>query len=504
MLTKVKEIIIFGGGTSGWMTAAFLARNLRFKPKITLIEDATKGPIGVGEGTQPSTAPFLWDCGLHPKDWMKDADATFKYGVELSGWCDEPYFVDNDVQETSLISEGFYTNHYFQNKPYSEYKDFLPAYNLAKENLSPKLGNFDQNFAVSIRATGAFHFNAYKIVDALKRVCLDKITHVDTTIEKVNTNEHGITNLVDKDGKTYSADLYIDCSGFASILLDKTLKVPFDSYTDHLLCDRAVAMPKQYTNETEECHPYTKATTMTAGWRWTIPTFGRIGNGYVYSSKYISEEDAEKELRDAINEYEEPANHLKIRCGKHTEVAVKNVVGVGLSAGFIEPLEATGITFSTNVIKSLAYSLNHTGNILNDNLRKFINDEFNIITTEILAFVWAHYKFSTRQDTDFWKAVHDLKVDDLPEKSKEILNELLNGQSPNYNISPKSMFCIPQWFSMLHAGNAYKDNVLELTSDEETYGKYFVSVQKERVRLAKEFLKNHYEFLKEFYNDNSI
>jgi 2-polyprenyl-6-methoxyphenol hydroxylase-like FAD-dependent oxidoreductase len=505
MLTKIKSIIIFGGGTSGWMTAAYLSRNLRFRPQITLIEDVSKGPIGVGEGTQPSTAPFLWDCGLHPKDWMKMADASFKYGVELTGWNDEPYFVDNDVQETSLIAENFYTNHYFQNKPYSEYREFLPAYQLAKENLSPKLTEYDQNFAVSLKNSGAFHFNAYKLVDALKSVCLENINHIDATIENVVKGNDGIEKLIDTNENEYSADLYIDCSGFTSILMDKTLNEPFESYADYLLCDSAIAMPTQFKDDPKkECHPYTKATTMNAGWRWTIPTFNRVGNGYVYSSKHISAEDAEKELRDVLGEYDAPAKHLKIRCGKHERVAVKNVVAVGLSAGFIEPLEATGITFTTSIIKALTVSLNNTGNILNTKASDFINDYFDTSVTEILAFVWAHYAFSTRNDTEFWKEVRTISHTILPEKSKNIIENLLTEHPLEYILNYNSMFSIPQWFSMLHAGGVYAGREVELTDAQEKYGKYFCNVQKERVRLAKELFPNHYEYLKDMYSDDSL
>lgn len=504
MLNKVKSIIIFGGGTSGWMAAAYISKNLNFKADITLIEDTATGPIGVGEGTQPATSPFLWDCGLKPTDWMGMCDATYKYGVELVGWCNEPYFVDNDVEQNSLISDGFYTNHYFQNKPYSEYKNFLPAYQLAKQNISPKKGNFDNNFGSSAKHNGAFHFNAFKIVEALKSVCINKITHIDARIKDVVTDENGIRKLIDDANVEYTADLYIDCSGFSSILLDKNLKEPFESYNDILLCDSAVALPTQYKNPTTECHPYTKATTMTSGWRWTIPTFSRIGNGYVYSSKFITPEQAEKELREALNCFDGEARHLKIRCGKHKRIAVKNVVAVGLSAGFIEPLEATGITFTTHAIQALTQGLNNTGNVLSEKLRDFVNLSFDVVTTEILAFVWAHYKFSSRSDTDFWKAVHAIEIENLPEKAKNIIEHLLSGHPYDYRLTYYSMFSVPQWFSMLHAGNAYENKQITLTADQEEYGKYFCNVQKERLKIVMNTFGNHYDYLKDRYNANNV
>jgi len=218
----------------------------------------------------------------------------------------------------------------------------------------------------------------------------------------------------------------------------------------------------------------------------------------------ITPEQAEKELRESISEYEAPAKHLKIRSGKHTHIAVNNVVGVGLAAGFIEPLEATGITFTTHVVRELATALNTTGNILNDKLRSYINQSFDEITNEILAFVWAHYKFSTRNDTEFWKAVQEQKVEDLPESAKIIIEKLLTEHPFEYRLKYHSMFSVPQWFSMLHAGGALDQIKTELTPAEEKYGKYFCNTQNERVKLAMNLLENHYTHLKGMYNANSI
>lgn len=135
-LNKIQHITIFGGGTSGWLTAAFLSRNLIRPVKVTLIEDSEAGPIGVGEGTQPATAHFLGLCGIHPKDWMNDSDASFKYGVELEGWNKEPYFVDNDSPDNTVLAEDLYITDYFIGKSNKEFKDYHPAYRLAKKYMS--------------------------------------------------------------------------------------------------------------------------------------------------------------------------------------------------------------------------------------------------------------------------------------------------------------------------------------------------------------------------------
>ena len=224
MINKVKNIVIFGGGTSGWLTAAYMVNNLKIPTKITLIEDTSLGPIGVGEGTQPLTAQFLHQCGIPPKLWMKTSQASFKFGVELVGWNDEPYFVDNDTINNAVISEDFFTSDYFLNKDPKEFRDWHPAYQLAKENICPKIeGSMDVNFGSGEAGYGAVHFNAYEIIKTIKDIILDKITYIDTKITDVTTSQDGIESLVSDTGEKYTSDLFIDCTGFSSILLEKKL-----------------------------------------------------------------------------------------------------------------------------------------------------------------------------------------------------------------------------------------------------------------------------------------
>lgn len=506
MIKKVKKIIIFGGGTSGWLSAAFLVKNLAHPAEIVLIEDSNQGPIGVGEGTQPFTAKFLSHCGIPPHAWMKESNASFKYGVELIGWNDEPYFVDNDTPDNAIIANDFYTSDYFIGKPYKEFAQWHPAYQLAKQNICQKYdGYLDINFGMGPIEFGAVHFGAYDIIKTIKQLILDKITYVDTKIEKVKVNTDGIECLIDGSGNSYSADLFIDCTGFASILLEKNLKVPFTSYNDFLLNDRAVVIRTRYTNPKEQCHPYTKATAMDAGWMFTIPTFSSVGNGYVYSSKHITDEQAEQELRSKIGELVSPAKFLKMKCGTHKEIAVKNVCAVGLSAGFVEPLEATGITFTTGVISDLTGILNNFNNVWSDQQRSIINGNFNFMCDEIFTFVWAHYHFSSKEDTPYWKEIRSQRISDLPKVSQEILGLFLPAPKRFMQISPSSMFNVVQWFSMLHAGGAYKNIKSALTEKQEKYAEYFLNVHKSRLNLAKDLFLNHHEYLTEWYsNDNSI
>ncbi len=499
-ITKANRITIFGGGTSGWLTAVYLVNNIRFPCEITLIESTTMGPIGVGEGTQPATARFMYDAGIPPKLWMKPSNAAFKFGVEFSGWTDDKYFVDNDFIENTRITHSFYTTDYFVSKPKDEFFKWLPSYSLAKENKSPKLAGFDTNFGFTDdRQFGAVHFAAFDIVDTIKKLVGDRIKYFDTKIVEVKKDEDGIQALIDEQGRHHTADLFIDCSGFASVLLEKNLGVEFQSVNDILPCDRAVAMPTKYIDPYKECHPYTKATAMTSGWRWTIPIFHRIGNGYVYSSKYISPEDAEKELRTSINEWEAKANHLEMKCGIHKVIAHKNVVAAGLSAGFVEPLEATGITFTTKAVEILTALLNQNQGIWNNNSKKTINDIYDKTFWEIVAFIWVHYHFSTKKDTAFWRDIHRQNAENIPEKVLDIVNQFVPSPSRNFFIYPESNFHVGHWFSVLHAGGVYKNHPEILHDEYKKYAEYFVENNRYRVEQAIQNFPNHYEFLKSWY-----
>lgn len=501
-ITKANRITIFGGGTSGWLTAAYLVKNLKFPCEITLIESTELGPIGVGEGTQPATARFLFDCGISPKTWMKPSNAVFKLGVEFVGWTEENFFVDNDFIENTQIGPDLYAPDYFIGKTRKEYFDWLPAYQLAKENKSPKLAGMDTNYALTgDRQFGAVHFSAYDILESLKTIIGDKIKYFDTKIVDITMDDYGINELIDQEGRKHTADLFIDCTGFASILLEKKLGIDFISVNDILPCDRAVAIPTKYKDPIKECRPLTTATAMNAGWRWTIPIYTRIGNGYVYSSKYITPEEAEQELRESLNEFEAPAKHLTMKCGIHSMVAHKNVCAAGLSAGFVEPLEATGITFTTKAVEILTQLLNQHQGIWNSSSIKTFNNVYQRTYWEIVSFVWAHYHFSKKSDTEFWRSIHRQPPSDIPEVVLDVVGQFAPSLTRKFFLHPDSNFHVGHWFQVLNATGVYENSEKVLDGEKELYAKYFIENQTFRVEKIKEYFPNHYEFLKKWYNE---
>lgn len=495
---KVDKIVIVGGGTSGWLTAAYLLEELITPVKITLIESTKIGPIGVGEGTQPYTMTFLRRCGLEPKDWMPAVDATYKLGVEFVGWHNDPFFVDNDSIKTHVVNPRLLSHQSWVGVNPNEYYDWLPAYRLAKTNTSPKLTE-DLDFVIGSDSvpSEAVHFNAYKVTEILKNKILDKITYIDAEVTSIKKSDNGISSIEINNTTLITADLFIDCTGFKSWLLEKTLESTHISINDILPCDSAVAIPTQYKNKEEECHPYTRSTAMTAGWRWTIPTFNRIGNGYVYSSKYITKSQAEEELRTVLNDYESPALHLDMRCGYKNKIAVDNVIGIGLSAGFVEPLEATGITFTTKTVEMLAHYLNCFENEFNHIVKDSINEIFVSMIKEIIAFIRLHYKTSSKNDTPFWS---DVKTSVDPKWIKDVEQLFATPPTDLRKVGVYDMFHSGQWFQVLNASGMYKDTKTTLTDEELTY----CSIHRDMLSLRTnaEIIKfpTHSAYLESWYN----
>jgi hypothetical protein len=496
----IRKIIVFGGGTSGWLSAAYLRNNVPDAVEIQVIESTLLGIVGVGEGTQPYTTQFLRQCGLTPQQWMKDAKATYKLGVEFTGWHDNPYFVDNDSISSFLLGPGLTTHKYWLSKDKKEFFDWIPSYRLAKENKSPKINpSMDFNFGYEHDTWDAVHFDAYKIGETLKGLLKDRVDVVDTKIVEVDTDENGVTCLRDEGGIEYVADLFIDCTGFKSILLEKTMQVRWVGEEENLPCNRAVAIPTQYTNPQEECHPYTKATTMKHGWRWTIPTFERIGNGYVYSDKHCTPEEAEAELREALGEYEAEARHLEMRIGTHEGVAHGNVVAVGLSGGFVEPLEATGITFTTKTLEYLLGTLVKSDGVWGIENCKEINHNWLVMFYEIRDFIFLHYRLANRSDTDFWKEV---TTKEFPDTLRERIKSFMPNPPDSIFVEGKySMFHTGQWLEMLIGSDFYSDTSTLMPKEYEQYADLFVETERAKTDKILEIWPNHYDYLKKLYEE---
>ena len=437
---KTSHVVIVGGGSAGWMTASYLAKQNR-DLQITVIESTDIPVIGVGEATIAILARFLSRIGLKDRDWMPQCNAAYKYAIRFDDWhqIGDQYWhpFENIPYYNSKINLASYWWYLKARENQlgdrtSLYSDCFLGVDLLKENKiirQPGANDFFDAFeigseahAYSHRVPYAYHFDAGLFGQYLKTHIAKPsgVEHFIDEIKQVILDEQGfITCLDTKKGNQIEADLFIDCSGFQSLLLDKTFKEPFQSYSDTLFCDRAIAMQIPYVDRAMELHPYTTATAITSGWIWNTPLTSRIGTGYVYCSSFESESEAEKNYRNYLGAdrvADLSARHIKIRVGKHKRTWVKNCVAIGLSSGFVEPLESTGIHFIHTAVEKLSVAL--SGGFYTSGDMSAYNWFIDAVMEEVRQFLGIHYGLTAREDTPFWKEVKyktNLDIGYLPE-----------------------------------------------------------------------------------------
>ncbi|PHZ86554.1 tryptophan halogenase family protein [Paremcibacter congregatus] len=406
-----KKIMIVGGGSAGWITAALMNgimnKNGQKKVDISLIESPDIPRIAVGEATVPNIRQILITLGIDELDFMKSTDATFKQGIKFNNWLHNtgdsyyhqfsrytPNMVDTFGQEWLKSDRSI---------PFADTISVQPA--LCEMNLSPKLIGLRQH---QIPVSYAYHLNALKMADYLRDIAVGQgVTHYLDNITKVDMTEQGDIAAVNTEkGSRYEADLFVDCTGFASLLIEKELGIGWEDFSDYLFCDRACVMQVPYeTYYPGRVNSVTQATALSAGWIWDIPLTNRRGIGHVYSSAFITDDDAEKELRTYEGAH---SDHLSTRVvhfqvGRRKKTWAANCVAIGLSGGFLEPLESTGLYLVQTAALLLAEHFPFDGQM------KELSDKFNILMSdrfdEILSFINLHYCLTQRTDTDFWQEV---------------------------------------------------------------------------------------------------
>lgn len=405
-----KSIIIVGGGTAGWMSASLMMQAWHDKgTKITLIESAAIEAIGVGEGSTPSLRLFFKQLGIPDSEWMPQCNATYKCGISFPNWSVKPGFESYFHPFYSKLDwdngNAFMHNARLRRSGYdvpAHPDSFWSMTRLSEQKKSPITAAqliHDADFG--------YHFDSALLGQFLKkRAIKNGITHINDTIIGANKDHLGnISNLSTKNSGKLSAELFIDCTGFSGLLIRKALNVPFFSYSDVLLNDRAVAIPSAIDN-TSTVVSHTRSEALTSGWAWSIPLANRYGNGYVYSSKYLTEDEAEKELRQHIGPSCEgmKSKHIKMQIGSIKEHWCKNVLAVGLSQGFIEPLEATALMLVQFTIDRFIVDYEKTKRcgISTDKHRDFFNTKVNENFSGIKDYIAAHYFLNSRTDSSYW------------------------------------------------------------------------------------------------------
>lgn len=400
---------IAGGGTAGLISALML-RQAFPNSKITLIASSDIGIIGVGEGSTEHWKGFMNHCDIPLLDLIAETEATHKYGIRFENWSKaNPDYFHSVSGDESIYAWQLYP---------------VYMYHMMKKNLlTDKTGGRLRENKIREEGlhenTNQFHFNTFALNNYLSSLAFNRqIQFVDRVINEVNLNpEQGYIESVTLDsGDKIYADFWLDCTGFKRVLMSKVSKSQWNSFSDYLLVDSAFAFPTE-PDPSGEIRPYTRAKALSSGWAFEIPTQTRRGNGYVYSSKFITEEDAIKEMSLSLGEEITPVRKFKFDPGHLTEPWVKNCCAVGLSSSFVEPLEATSIGSSIQQMFSLiplVASYRHS----NVATQKAYNKRFNVMMDNILLMIRLHY-LTDRDDTDFWKAANSMPI-------PEILQELLD------------------------------------------------------------------------------
>src|SRR3569833_59025 len=408
---SVRRIVIVGGGSAGWMTALTFAGGapagslIERGVEITVLESPVVGVIGVGEGSTPWLRGFFDSLGIEEAEWMPACHATYKCGITFDGWSTKPGFESYFHPFASMLDNLTMTQfvHNVEARVnganvYAHPDRFFIAARLAVEHRAPKAPD---HFPFDV--WHGYHFDSVLLGQFLQRKALERgVRYQSCHVTHASLDDAGaIASVGTQEGETIAADLFVDCTGFTGLLIDKALHTPFVSFANNLFNDAAVALPSPIGTSIPSA---TVSTALKHGWAWKIPLTGRYGNGYVYSTQFCSADAAETELRRHLGllESDTPARHLKMKIGRVTQHWNKNCLAVGLSQGFIEPLEATALLF---IQQTAAVFLEF---LAQGDLREAAHDRFNQGVNDRFEgtrdYIVTHYKTNTRTDTEYWRA----------------------------------------------------------------------------------------------------
>jgi tryptophan halogenase len=416
--------MIVGGGTAGWMSAAVLLHTLGKHYQIQLIESDEISTVGVGEATIPSIISFNALIGIDENEFMRETQATFKLGIEFKNWGRQ-----GDSYIHGFGSMGFDTglvnfHHYWLKMHQAGLADRLDDYSVnllaCEHNKFTRANPANPNSPLA-HIRHAFHFDAGLYARYLRKYC-EKLG-VQRTEGKITTVQtHPETGFVSsvtmENGDVHVADLFIDCSGFRGLLIEQTLQTGYDDWSHWLPCDSALAVPCESVSP---LLPYTRSTARSAGWQWRIPLQSRIGNGHVYSSQFMSQDQAAALLLGNLDgkALADP-RLIRFVTGKRKKFWNKNVVAIGLASGFMEPLESTSIHLIQQGIVRL------TELFPNQGFRQADIDEYNRQCTaefeQVRDFIILHYHATQRTDSDFWNYCRTMDIPDSLKHKVELFS----------------------------------------------------------------------------------
>jgi tryptophan 7-halogenase len=492
---QIKSICIVGGGTAGWMTAAALSKVLgRDYASITLIESDAIGTVGVGEATIPQISIFNKLLGIDEDDFVRRTKGSFKLGIQFVDWGKKGSTYFHPFGAYGLNMEGLSFHAFWLRMHQAGLTPWIDDYSIQAK--AAEAGKFmrpvDAGNSPLSSITYAFHFDA-----GLYALYLREYAEAGGVVRKegkitqvVQRSADGfIEAVVTEDGTRVEADLFIDCSGFRGLLIGDTMKSDYIDWSRWLPCNSAVAVPCE---SVADITPYTRSTARDAGWQWRIPLQHRIGNGYVYCSDYISDDEAAATLLANLDgkPLADP-RFIKFTTGHRDQYWVKNCVAIGLSSGFMEPLESTSIWMIQTAIAKLLTMFPDKSWAPIDIAR--FNRVLKTETEEIRDFIVLHYKVTQRDDTPFWDYVRTM---DIPDRLAEKMEVFANaGRAFREN---DELFNDTSWFAVMVGQGLIPrtfDPVAKILSEQETKAR--LDQIRGAVLNSADYMPRHVDFIRE-------
>jgi tryptophan halogenase len=452
---KINNIVIVGGGSAGWMTAAMLSKQLDSNVNITLIESDTIGTIGVGEATIPPIKVFNKMLGINENDFLKHCNGSIKLGISFENWTEKShqYFhpfgrfaVDFDYMPFS-----YFWNKHRDSGDNKRLQDYSSAWHLAKNNKFSQPSKDTKSLFSGFDY--AYHFDAGLYANYLQNFAIQrgvkrqegKVIHVET-----HPSNGFISSVTLASKQKVSGDLFIDCSGMAALLIDKTLNVKFIDWSQNLLCNRAIAFQ---TSHIKPITPYTRSIANKSGWQWRIPLQSRMGNGSVHCSDFIDEQSAIDELISSVEgQLLTDPKVINFNVGRREKFWHKNCVAIGLSAGFLEPLESTSLHLVQRAIMRL---INYFPNKKCDEINTKLYNQLTIDEYEgIRDFIILHYKATQRDDSEFWKYCQHMSIPDTLQNQIDLF-----ATHGHLDINGRDLFKQDNWLAVLTGQGIFPKSV---------------------------------------------
>jgi tryptophan halogenase len=495
-MQPLQSIVIVGGGTAGWMTATALATALRGRYQIRLVESDEIGIVGVGEATIPMIQRFNKVAGIDEAEFMKATNGTFKLGVEFVNWGKQG---DRYMHGFGRLGQDLWTvgfDQYWHKmralgraRDLAEYSITRAASN-ANKFMHPRtdLGN-----SPLADITYAYHFDASLYAKHLRKLSESRgVQRIEGKITQVSQRaaDGYVDAVVLESGQRVEGDLFIDCSGFRGLLIEQTLQTGFEDWTHWLPCDRAMAVPCE---SVPAWTPYTRATAHKSGWQWRIPLQNRIGNGHVYCSQYISDDEATAVLLANLDgkPLADP-RPIRFKTGMRKKSWNKNVVAIGLSSGFLEPIESTSIHMIQAAVQQLLDFFPDQG------FSEVDVDAFNALSRfhyeRIRDFIILHYKLNQRDDAEFWQACANMEIPETLREKMELYRT--HGRIQRFN---NELFTEVAWLQVFTGQNLHPQSYHPLVDvqDEAGIHDYMESVA-HVVRECVNVMPDHAEYVKRY------